>query len=94
MSQVLGYACINMGFSERPKKQRITTNRSMIKRTFQQRGIRYASELADLRADDEQYAYEQEYMQKVHDAGFDSAEEYEAYWTHLLKTAEEEHYND
>ena len=55
---------------------------------------RYASELADLRADDEQYAYEQEYMQKVHDAGFDSAEEYEAYWTHLLKTAEEEHYND
>ena len=55
---------------------------------------RYASELADLRADDEQYAYEQEYMQKVHDAGFDSPEEYEAYWAHLLKTAEEEHYND
>ena len=55
---------------------------------------RYASELADLRADDEQYAYEQEYMQKVHDAGFDSPEEYEAYGTHLRKTAEEEHYND
>ena len=42
----LGYACINMGFSERPKKQRITTNRSMIKRTFQEKGLPYASELA------------------------------------------------
>ena len=30
----LGYACINKGFSERPKKQRITTNRGMIRRTF------------------------------------------------------------
>ena len=44
--QVLGYACINMGFSERPKKQRITTNRTMIKRTFKDRGLAYASELA------------------------------------------------
>lgn len=52
MSQVLGYACINMGFSERSKKQRITTNRSMIKRTFKQRGIKYASELALLNARD------------------------------------------
>jgi len=42
----LGYACINMYFSSLPKSQRITTNRSMIKRTFQQRGISYASELA------------------------------------------------
>ena len=41
-----GYACINMGFSTRPKKQRITTNRSMIKRTFMEKGISYASELA------------------------------------------------
>jgi UV DNA damage endonuclease len=41
----LGYACINMGFSERPKKQRITTNRSMIKRTFKEKGLPYASEL-------------------------------------------------
>ena len=41
-----GYACINMGFSNRPKKQRITTNRTMIKRTFQEKGIAYASELA------------------------------------------------
>ena len=44
--QVLGYACINMGMSEQPKKKRITTNRSMIKRTFQQKGLPYASELA------------------------------------------------
>ena len=41
-----GYACINMGFSNRPKSKRITTNRTMIKRTFQERGIAYASELA------------------------------------------------
>jgi UV DNA damage endonuclease len=40
----LGYACINMTLSE--SKPKITTNRSMIKRTFQQRGIEYASELA------------------------------------------------
>jgi UV DNA damage endonuclease len=52
MSQVLGYACINMGFSERPKKQRITTNRSMIKRTFKARGPKYASELALLNSRD------------------------------------------
>ena len=42
----LGYACINMGFSSLPKSQRITTNRTMIKRTFLDRGIEYASELA------------------------------------------------
>ena len=42
----LGYACINQGFSTLPKSQRITTNRTMIKRTFNDRGIRYASELA------------------------------------------------
>ena len=41
-----GYACINKGFSERPKSKRITTNRTMIKRTFNERGIAYASELA------------------------------------------------
>ena len=44
--QTLGYACINMGMSEQPKKRRVTTNRSMIKRTFQQKGLPYASELA------------------------------------------------
>ena len=42
----LGYACINQGFSTLPKSQRITTNRTMIKRTFHDRGIEYASELA------------------------------------------------
>ena len=41
-----GYACINMGFSALPTSQRITTNRTMIKRTFHERGIEYASELA------------------------------------------------
>jgi len=48
----LGYACINMQLSY-PREwgsaprgtERITTNRSMIKRTFQQRGVSYASEL-------------------------------------------------
>ena len=41
-----GYACINETLSNVPKKQRVTTNRSMIKRTFKQKGITYASELA------------------------------------------------
>ena len=53
MSKIeLGYACINMELSEKPKKQRITTNRSMIKRTFKAKGIRYASELAELNTRD------------------------------------------
>lgn len=38
----LGYACINMTLG----KKKITTNRSMIKKTFIQRGINYAAELA------------------------------------------------
>ena len=42
----LGYACINMNLSNLTKLQRVTTNRSMIKRTFQERGLAYASELA------------------------------------------------
>ena len=42
----LGYACINMNLSGLPKSQRITTNRSMIRRTFKARGLPYASELA------------------------------------------------
>ena len=42
----LGYACINMNLSELPKSQRVTTNRSMIKKTFLDRGLPYASELA------------------------------------------------
>lgn len=35
-----------MGLSNVPKSKRVTTNRSMIKRTFQAKGIPYASELA------------------------------------------------
>ena len=41
-----GYACINETLSNVPKSKRITTNRSMIKRTFKEKGIKYASELA------------------------------------------------
>ena len=48
----LGYACINMELSQPIKegrqiiRERITTNRSMIKRTYNERGIAYASQLA------------------------------------------------
>lgn len=38
----LGYACINIGLSE----EGITTNRTMIRRTFLEKGIQYASQLA------------------------------------------------
>ena len=41
-----GYACINETLGSGPKKTRVTTNRSMIKRTFKEKGIKYASELA------------------------------------------------
>ena len=41
--QNLGYACINETLGS--QKPRITTNRSMIKRTFNERGVEYASEL-------------------------------------------------
>ena len=40
----LGYACINMTLGG--QSPRITTNRSMVKKTFNERGIAYASELA------------------------------------------------
>ena len=46
MSVNLGYACINMTLSDVPKSKRITTNRSMIKKTFQSKGLPYASEIA------------------------------------------------
>jgi len=42
----LGYACITMSLSNLKKSERITTNRSMIRRTFDERGKDYASELA------------------------------------------------
>ena len=43
----LGYACINMTIGKS-----ITTNRTMIKRTYQQKGLDYVSELALLNAKD------------------------------------------
>lgn len=46
----IGYACINMTLSE--SKPRITTNRSMVKKTFQEKGLEYAGELALLNASD------------------------------------------
>jgi UV DNA damage repair endonuclease len=39
----MGYACINMQLSK--QKPRVYTGRSMIKRTFKSKGIKYASEL-------------------------------------------------
>ena len=39
----IGYACINMTLAS--QKPKITVNRGMIKRTFQSKGISYASEL-------------------------------------------------
>ena len=47
---------------------------------------RYASELADLKADDEAYAHEQDYLQKVYEAGFgDDWQAYEAHFKQLDK---------
>lgn len=43
MTMRLGYACINMTLQ---KEQGLTCNRGMIKRTFKEKGIEYASELA------------------------------------------------
>ena len=39
----LGYACINMTLSA--QKPKITTNRSMVKKTFKEKGLDYAGEL-------------------------------------------------
>mgnify|MGYP000683834662 CR=1 FL=1 len=44
----LGYCCINLSL----KEHGITTNRGMIKRTFQEKGIKYAGELALLNIQD------------------------------------------
>jgi len=46
----LGYACINMTLSEH--KPKVTTNRSMIKKTFLAKGTEYAGELALLNCRD------------------------------------------
>ena len=50
--QNLGYACINMTLSNKNPKKNISTNRGMIKRTFQKKGSLYASELALKNLDD------------------------------------------
>ena len=42
----LGYACINTKLNSLPKGRRVTTNRSMVKRTFKEKGLPYASELS------------------------------------------------
>lgn len=42
MPHRVGYCCINTEL----QKRKITTNRTMIQRTFKQRGLKYASELA------------------------------------------------
>jgi UV DNA damage endonuclease len=47
-----GYCCINMTLGEGKKENRITTNRSMVKKTFLERGLGYASENALLNAKD------------------------------------------
>ena len=44
MERKYGYCCINMTLSE--QKERVTTNRGMVKKTFLERGLDYVSELA------------------------------------------------
>ena len=46
----LGYACINLTLSN--KKPKVTTNRSMVKKTFLHKGLDYASELSLLNCQD------------------------------------------
>jgi UV DNA damage endonuclease len=41
-----GYACINTSLSSKSKSDHVTTNRSMIKKTFAQKGVAGASSLA------------------------------------------------
>jgi UV DNA damage endonuclease len=47
-----GYCCINMTLGEGKKENRITTNRAMVKKTFLERGLEYASETALLNCKD------------------------------------------
>ncbi len=44
MDRKLGYCCINMTLSE--SKEKITTNRGMVKKTFLEKGLGYVSDLA------------------------------------------------
>jgi UV DNA damage endonuclease len=50
MDRKLGYCCINMTLSE--SKEKITTNRGMVKKTFLERGLNYVSDLALLNVKD------------------------------------------
>jgi len=45
----IGYCCISLGINiNRSKKNHITVNRGMVKKTFVEKGVKYASELAYL----------------------------------------------
>ena len=46
-----GYACINLTLQE-AKKNKISCNRTMIKKTFDAKGIKYASELSEMNTRD------------------------------------------
>lgn len=53
MNNRLGYACICLGINAgKPKKDLITVNRGMIKRTFESKGLSYVSELTILNLKD------------------------------------------
>lgn len=41
-----GYCCINLTLGEGKGSSRVTTNRSMVKKTFEEKGISFASEIA------------------------------------------------
>ena len=43
----LGYCCISLGINEgKPKRDHVSVNRTMVKRTFDSKGLAYVSELA------------------------------------------------
>jgi UV DNA damage endonuclease len=50
MDRKYGYCCINMTLAE--SKEKVTTNRGMVKKTFLERGIDYVSDLALLNVKD------------------------------------------
>tara|TARA_Y100000310_G_C20056271_1_gene522875 strand:+ start:131 stop:373 length:243 start_codon:yes stop_codon:yes gene_type:complete len=50
---------------------------------------RYASEIEDMRHDDEAEREYYDYLYKVKEAGFETEEEYEAYWQRALARGEE-----
>jgi UV DNA damage endonuclease len=53
MVRKYGYCCINMSLGQDLKKsERVTTNRSMTKKTFHEKGINYVSELSLLNVTD------------------------------------------